>query len=324
MSGGGEVGRRRFLRALLGTGALAAVPHRASPAAPTAAGPAPPRGGMPTRPFGRTGYQVSLLGLGGQATLEKSSRRDEALAILHRALDLGVSYVDTASFYGGGASELAVGEVMRTRRAEVFLATKTHDRSYDGSMRLLETSLRRLRTDRIDLWQLHNVRTETDLDFVFSREGAVRALERARAERVVRFAGVTGHQDPHVLRRAIERYPFDAALLALNAADRHDASFVDHVLPTAVAKGLAVVAMKVPAGGRLLRPRGPLTMEQAMRYALTLPVSTAIVGVSTLAELEEDVAIARSFRPCSPDELAQLERLTRPHHADALWYRRGH
>jgi predicted aldo/keto reductase-like oxidoreductase len=191
-------------------------------------------------------------------------------------------------------------------------------------MRLLETSLRRLRTDRIDLWQLHNVRTDTDLDFVFSREGAVRALERAQEQGLVRFTGITGHQDPHVLRRAIERYPFDATLLALNAADRHDASFIDHVLPTAIAQGLAVIGMKIPAQGRLLRPDGVRTMEQAMRYALTLPVSTVIVGISTLAELEEDVAIARAFRPYAPEEMAELERLTRPYHADALWYRNGH
>ena len=187
-----------------------------------------------------------------------------------------------------------------------------------------EGSLRRLRTDRLDLWQLHNVKNDTDLAFVFSREGAIRALEKARERGLVRFVGISGHQDPHVLRRAIERYPFDTALLALNAADRHGASFIENVLPTAVEKGLGVIGMKVPARGRLLRPDGIRTMRQAMGYVLTLPVSTAIVGVSTMAELEEDVAIAANFEPYGPEQMAELERLTLPYHADALWYRHGY
>jgi aryl-alcohol dehydrogenase-like predicted oxidoreductase len=310
--------RRSFVRSLLRNAAFGALFPRLARAA--GAG----RGLLPTRPLGRTGHQVSLFGLGGQALLEDGARRDEAVALIHRALDLGVNYVDTASVYGGGASELAIGEVMRTRRGEVFLASKTHDRSYDGSMRLLERSLRRLGTDRLDAWQLHNVKTDTDLDFAFSREGAVRALESARGQGLVRFTGVTGHQDPHVIRRAIERYPFDLALLALNAADRHDASFIDHALPAAVERGLAVVGMKIPGRGKLLRPDGVRTMEQAMRYALSLPVHTVIVGVSTLAELEEDVAIARAFRPYAPAEMRELERLTAHYHGEALWYRHGY
>lgn len=311
--------RRDFFRSLLQhTAGLSLALHLAPGRAAAAAS------ALPTRPLGRTGQQVSILGLGGQAVVEDPARRDQAIAIFQRALDLGVNYVDTAPTYGRGASESALGEVLRSRRREVFLASKTSDRSYDGSMRMLEDSLRRLRTDHLDLWQLHNVKTDTDLEFVFSREGAARALEKARERGLVRFVGISGHQDPHVLRRAIERFPFDTALLALNAADRHADSFIDHVLPTAVAKGLGVIGMKIPARGRLLRPDGIRTMEQAMRYALTLPISTAIVGVSTMAELEEDVAIARAFQPCSPEEMAGLERLTLPYHADALWYRHGY
>jgi len=150
-------------------------------------------------------------------------------------------------------------------------------------------------------------------------------MERARAQGLIRFTGITGHQDPHVIRRAIERYPFDAALLALNAADRHDsASFIEHVLPSAAERGLAVIGMKIPGRGKLLRADGVRTMEQAMRYVLTLPISTVIAGISTLAELEENVAIARDFRPLPPEEMAELERLTRPYFADALWYRHGY
>jgi predicted aldo/keto reductase-like oxidoreductase len=141
---------------------------------------------------------------------------------------------------------------------------------------------------------------------------------------MVRFGGITGHQDPHVIRRGIERYPFDVALLALNAADRHDASFIEHALPAAVERGLGIVGMKIPGRGHLLRPDGVRTMEQAMRYVLTLPVSTVIVGISKVAELEEDVRIAREFRPLSAEEMRELERLSKPYHADALWYRHGY
>ncbi len=321
--------RRKFVGSLLGSAALAALlgrlPAAAASPAPEAEPPAHPANDrMPTRPLGRTGHQVTIFSMGGQATIEDPSKFDESVAILHRALDLGVNYVDTAPVYGNGASERAIGDVMRSRRQEVFLASKTHDRSYDGSMRLLEASLKRLNTDRLDLWQLHNVKTEADLGFIFSREGALRAMERARDEGMVRFVGITGHEDPHVIRSALERHPFDTALLAVNAADRHDASFIDHALPTAVEQGIGVIGMKIPGRGKLLRPDGVRTMEQAMRYGLTLPISTAIVGISTVEQLEENVAIAMAFRPYTPDEMAALEALTRPYHAEALWYRHGY
>jgi hypothetical protein len=187
-------------------------------------------------------------------------------------------------------------------------------------MRLLDASLRRLRTDHLDLWQLHNLKTDVDVDIALSRNGAVRAMERAREQGLVRFLGLTGHKDPLVLRRAMERHPFDVVLMALNAADRHGAAFVDRLLPDAVARGLGVVGMKVPAGGRIFREGGVRSMEQAMRYVLTLPVSAVVVGVSTPAELEEDVRVALSFLPFSAGELAELEALTRPYAPDVLWY----
>jgi aryl-alcohol dehydrogenase-like predicted oxidoreductase len=276
---------------------------------------------MPTRPLGRTGHQICLFSIGGQAALEESEKRDQSIEILHRAIDLGVNYIDTASLYGGGTSERVIGEVMKSRRSEVFLASKTHDRSYDGSMRVLETSLKRLQTDHLDLWQVHNIQTANDLDFIFSREGAVRALERAREEGLVRFVGVTGHRDPIVVRRAILEYPFDTALMALNAADRHQASFIEHVLPVAVEKKLGILAMKVPSRGKIFRTGGVTTMEQAMRYVLSLPVSSVVIGISRLEELEENVRIAREFKAYSETEMAHLEQLTQAYSTEALWYR---
>jgi len=320
MTGDRGITRRTFVRSVLGGTALAAVARYAGAAGESLRG----RAGnfpMPSRPLGKTGEHVGVFGIGGQAALELENGHDEAIRIIHRALDLGVTYIDTAPLYGGGASERYIGEVMKARRSEVFLATKTDDRSYDGSMRSLEGSLKRLQTDHIDLWQIHNVQSTTDVDFILSPEGAVRALEKAREERIVRFTGITGHRDPLVLRRSIESHPFDAILMAINPADRHSASFIENLLPVALGLGMGIMAMKVPSRGKIFRPTGVRTMEQAMRYALSHPVSTLVIGISEIAELEENVRIARDFTPMTPGEMAELEEMTASYFADALWYR---
>jgi aryl-alcohol dehydrogenase-like predicted oxidoreductase len=320
MSRDRRITRRTFVRSLLGGTALTALSHLAGNAVSRAALQGE-SAAMPQRPLGKTGEHVALFSLGGQATLEDVTAHERALGIINRAIDLGVNYIDTAPLYGSGASERYIGEVMKERRREVFLATKTDDRSYDGAMRSLEKSLRRLQTDRIDLWQIHNIQTDTDVDFIVSREGAVKALERAREESIVRFIGVTGHRDPLVLKRAIESHPFDAILMAINPADRHSASFIENLLPAAVARQMGIMAMKVPSRGKLFRSGGLRTMEQALRYALSHPVSTAVIGITDIKELEEDVQIAREFTPMTPEEMATLEALTKPYCADALWYR---
>ena len=312
--------RRKFVKTVIGGAALASVATKLEPLQ-AMMGEAAQRDGMPLRPLGRTGHQVRIFSLGGQATLEEPERGEDAAAIINRAIDLGVNYIDTARVYGTGVSETYVGEVMKSRRDEVFLATKTRDRSYDGSMRSLEASLKALQTDRLDLWQLHNVRTQEDLDEIFAKEGAIRALERARDENMVRFLGITGHKDPFVLRKGIEQYPFDSILMALNAADRHKASFIDNLLPVATERKMAIVGMKVPARGKIFRKGGVTTMKQAMRYVLTLPVSTIIVGISTLKELEENIHIAEEFKPLKPEEMQEIENLTKPYFTDASFFK---
>ena len=308
--------RRRFVRSILGGAAAASIGSVLGPETALAI-----PSSMPTRPLGRTGHDVCLFSLGGQATLEQDGRTDEALAIINRALDLGVNYLDTAARYGSGVSERYFGMVMESRRKEAFLASKTHDRSYDGSMRLLEQSLQQLRTDHLDAWQLHNVRTQDDLDRIFARDGAIKALEKARDEKMVRFLGITGHHDPFVLKTAIERYDFDTILVALNAADRHRASFIENLLPVAVEKRMGIIGMKVVARGRIFREGGITSMEQAMGYVLTLPVSTVVVGISNLRELEENVRIAQDFVPFEQPEMRRLEALTKPYHAEADWFK---
>ena len=323
----------------------AAEAPAAGPAAPAAApGPWNPRtaGAMPTRNLGKTGFQVGLFSLGGQAAIEKPENDAVAVPLIERALDLGVNYVDTSARYGGEArwSERYFGQALAKRRGEVFLATKTHDRGRDGSLKLLETSLKLLRTDHVDLWQLHAMSTMDDVEKVTVKGGALEAFREAREQKLVRFLGLTGHTDPAVLAEAIRRFPFDTVLLAVNAADPHHLPFASELLPLAVEKEMGIVGMKVPARGRLLagyvpppleeqRGRvkatrtGTLSMREAMRYVLSLPVSTVIVGCDSIAQLEENVAIAKAFTPLSGPQLAALEAKAAPVAQQSLWFRRA-
>lgn len=322
-----NITRREFLGSVAGGAAAFAA---AAALGSTNSAPTPPAGSspMPTRGLGETGRQVSLFSLGGQGLLERSGHADEAVAIIDRAIDLGVNYLDTAALYGGGVSERYVGEVMKTRPREVYLATKTIRRDYDGAMRDLEKSLKQLQTDHIDCWQLHTVHAQ-DVEPIFGPKGALKALEKARDQKITRFLGITGHREPFVLRKAIERYPFDSILMALNAADKNmpanenEASFIENLLPAAIQKKMAIIGMKVTAAGRIFKPGGLSTMEQAMRYVLTLPVSTVIVGISRLSEVAENVAIARAFKPMSPEEMTGAEALTRSYATDATWFKRA-
>src|SRR5439155_14359864 len=214
----------------------------------------------------RNGAEVTVFALGGEGVLRTHGRTKEAAAVIHAALNEGVNYCDTAPAYDGSMDYY--GDALGERRREIFLASKTHDRTRDGSLRLLDDSLRRLRTDHLDLWQLHDLRTAADLQRIFAKGGAMEALLQARAEKRVRFLGVTGHHDPAVLEEALRRFAFDTALLALNAADCHRLAFIASVLQEAMGRGIGVIGMKVCAQGKLLGP-GKLTMDEAIGYVLS-------------------------------------------------------
>ena len=278
---------------------------------------------MAERALGRTGHNVRLFSLGGQATLEKPGTTEQSLAIIHRAIDLGVNYIDTAARYGRGISQTYIGEVMKTRRREVFLASKTHDRTRDGSLQLLDESLKLLQTDHLDLWQLHNVRTDEEVEQILGKGGAIEAMLKARDEKMVRFLGITGHYDPDVLARALERFPFDTILMAVNLADRHRLSFIDRLLPVANRKGMGVIGMKVPARGRMFKEGGITSMKDAMHYVLSQPVSTVIIGCDTVEQLEENVRLAVTFKPMTSAEMARLESLTASYEPEAAWFKSG-
>jgi len=294
---------------------------------------------MPTRAFGKTGYKVGVLSLGGQATLEINGKEEESEKIIHRAIDLGVNYIDTAASYGRGVSQLNIGKVMKTRRSEVWLSTKTHDRTYDGSMRLLEESLTNLQTDHLDTWQLHNVQRQDQIDQIFAKEGAIKAMEKAKSEGMVRKIGITGHYEPIILLEAIKRYPFDSILLAVNAADVHYLSFKNYLLPEAQKQGIAIIGMKVATRGRMLScwspppvdeqparmatPKpGTITIKEALTYNMSLPVSTTIIGVDNIEQIEENVKIASEFSPLPVAEMEAIEFKTLPIARQGLYFRR--
>jgi aryl-alcohol dehydrogenase-like predicted oxidoreductase len=295
--------------------------------------------GMPTRNLGATGYQVGIFSLGGQSAIEQPDNFEVAVPLIERALDLGVNYVDTSARYGGVEhrwSEQYFGEVMKRRRSEVYLATKSHDRTRDGSLKLLERSLELLKTDHVDLWQMHALSRMDQVEESFAEGGAIEAFVEARDQGLVRHLGISGHADPDVLIAAMERFDFDCILLALNAADPHHLSFKAKLLPLAVEKEMGIIGMKIPARGLILKSwtapedpgsryagtvPGPLDMREAMRYVLSLPVSTVIVGCDSVAQLEENVALARAFNPLSESQLAELEARAEPVHKQALFFR---
>jgi predicted aldo/keto reductase-like oxidoreductase len=274
---------------------------------------------LPRRSLGRTGRNVSILGLGGEGILRTHGETAKAIQVIHRALDLGITYCDTAPAYA--SSRDYYGAALGERRKQIFLASKTHDRTRDGSLRLLDDSLVRLRTDHLDLWQLHDLRTTEDLDRIFAKGGALEALVRAREEGRARFLGLTGHHDPAILVEAMRRFAFDTVLVALNAADVHRLSFIHTVLAEAVSRGIGVVGMKVCAQGRLLG-EGCITMDEAIGYVLSLPgVSTIIVGCGTPNEVEENVRIARQFESFAEDRMRTLETRTCARAAAFTYYK---
>ncbi len=271
--------------------------------------PFPP---IPRRPLGRTGCEVTQFALGGEGVLRTHGRISEAVAVIHRALDQGVNYCDTAPAYAGSLDYY--GAALGERRRDVFLASKTHDRTRDGSLRLLDESLERLRTDHLDLWQLHDLRTPGDLRAIFGRGGALEAMVEAREQGRVRFLGLTGHHDPAILLDAMGRFDFDTVLVALNGADVHRSSFARSVLAEAARKGMGVIGMKVYAAGLLVRAGAHgLAPSQAMGYVLSLPgVSTVVIGCSSPGEVDQNAQIARDFRPLGEPTMHAVEQHTGP------------
>ncbi len=262
-----------------------------------------------------------MFALGGEGILRTWGKESEARAVIQRALDIGVNYFDSAPAYAGSLDYY--GASLGERRAGIFLASKTADRDRDGSLRTLDTTLRRLRTDYLDLWQLHDVRTHSELRQIFAADGALAALMQAREEGRVRHLGITGHHDPMVLTEALERFPFDTVLIPLNCADVHRLSFVRTVLPMAREKGIAVIAMKVYSSGLLVQPGSACSAAEALHYSLSLPgVSCATIGCRTVEQVEANAEAVRCWRALPSERTAELEAC----HHEMRWtpYKKDH
>jgi predicted aldo/keto reductase-like oxidoreductase len=272
---------------------------------------------IPTRALGKTGRQVTLFGLGGEGILRTWGEDRQAARVITRALDQGVTYCDTAPAYAGSLDYY--GATLGERRQQIFLASKTHDRTRDGSLKLLEQSLRRAHTDHFDLWQLHDLRTQDDLSRIFGKGGALEALLQAKAEGRVKHLGITGHHDPAILLDAMRRFDFDTVLVALNAADIHRLPFFSTVVAEAAKRGMGVIAMKTCAQKRLLYR---LSMAEALGYAWSLAgVSLAIVGCETPEEVDENAEIARSFQPFAVETMRELELRTQSEHRAFAYFK---
>ncbi len=253
---------------------------------------------METRPFGSTGESFPILSFGGQRIVDEHGCTEvEAVKIINKALDMGIRYFDTAWIYSGGQAEARLGLVAKHRRSEMWIATKTYDTSYDRARTELETSLKRLQTDHVDEWRLHNITDYARLDEFTGEGGALQAAVQAREEGLVRYISISSHTDPQLLVEAVKRFPFDSALIAVSALDHFILSFAEEFLPVANDRGMATIGMKVLGLGSLTHE-----VERSLRYSFGLPVSTVIVGMESMAQLEQNLAIAESFEPLSDEE----------------------
>ncbi|HZR17293.1 MAG TPA: aldo/keto reductase [Verrucomicrobiae bacterium] len=304
--------RREFLRngvvATAGALVLPALTAGSGGGSANAQGLNPTPGAVPRKGFGRTGLQVSIFGVGGYH-LGTLPSQDEVDRLVHEAIDSGVNFFDNAWEYHEGRSEELLGHALQGRRDKVFLMTKvcTHGRDKKVGLQQLDESLKRLRTDHLDLWQIHEVIYENDPDLHFAKGGVVEALSQAKKEGKVRFVGFTGHKSPAIhLKMLAHEYPFDSVQMPLNCFDGTYRSFEQHVLPVVERRGIAALGMKSLGGDGQPLLHGAVTVEEALRYAMSLPVATTICGIDSLAVLRQNLELARSFKPMTSDEMQAL------------------
>jgi aryl-alcohol dehydrogenase-like predicted oxidoreductase len=269
---------------------------------------------IPYKPFGRTGEQVSCIGIGGYS-LGDAPSLNEAVTIVHEAVALGVNFFDNAWEYHDGRSEEWMGRGLNGLRDKVFLMTKvcTHGRDKKVALKQLEESLKRLQTDHLDLWQVHECVYDNDPERHFAKGGVIEALDEAKKSGKVRYVGFTGHKHPAIhLKMLSYNYPFDSVQMPLNPFDESYRSFATHVLPEVIKRGMAGLGMKSLGGNGQPVTQGVVTVEEALRYAMSLPVATTISGIDSLAVLRQNLAVARGFKPMSAAETEALCRRCAP------------
>ncbi|CAN5788709.1 aldo/keto reductase [soil metagenome] len=265
---------------------------------------------IPRRPFGSTGEDVSLLAVGG-AHIGFSEDEAVGVRIIHEAIDAGADFLDNAWEYNDGESERRMGKALaqNSYRQKAFLMTKdcAHDRKAHHSMLKLEQSLTRLKTDYLDLWQLHEVVWDDDPDWIFAPGGSAEALVKAKEEGKVRYIGFTGHKHPDIFKKMLSHgFPFDACMMPLNVLDARYASFEKEILPICAEQGIAVIGMKSFASGDVFKTDGRITPAEALRYAMSLPVATVVSGMDTIDVLHQNLKIADGFQQLSDAERTDI------------------
>lgn len=277
---------------------------------------------IPKRILGRTGAEVPIIGFGTGSKFQGvyEGREDEAVQLLHRAVDLGITWLETAHIYGkDGWSEKIVGHVLKTRRKEVFVTTKIHDRTYDEIMRQIDISLKRLQTDYIDLLHVHWLKAD-EVDLLGQKGYSVETFYKLREQKIARFIGVSSHDQPVQMKRFIERYDFDCVQLVLNAATQgvtqpgwqltpevSSPSFESFTLPAAQKKNMGIIAMKTLGYGHLLgTPPEKADAQTLMRYAWSLPIASSMVGMTSLEEVEQNATWASAFQKMPQKEMREL------------------
>jgi len=275
-----------------------------------------------TKTFGQTGKRVTVVGLGGEGVLRTYGRSDEAQEVIREAIGQEITYFDSAHVYAD--SELYYGSVwseLPDVRQEIFQASKSASRDRRGALADLERTLRRMQTNYLDLWQIHDVRTEADLQAIEGPGGALEAFVEARSSGKVRFIGVTGHHDASVLTRAVAEWPVDAVMLPVNPVEELLGGFLTSTMPVAMGKGIAIIGMKILGASRYIYPEWGATPELLIRYALSHHITVGIVGCSTVREVKILARMGRDLKPLSEHERSQLMRSFEPYQRQLAYYR---
>lgn len=275
-----------------------------------------------TRGFGKAERSVSLVGLGGEGILRTHGQEMKATAVILEAIEQGINYFDCARVYKG--SESYYGRIWGDRpslRQRVFQASKSAERTRLGARNDLEQTLRTMKVEHLDLWQIHDVRTEEDLARISGPDGALEAFVQAREAGKTRFIGVTGHHDPRVLTRAVREWPVDSVMMPINPVEANLTGFMDTTLPEAQARGLAVIAMKVLGAGHYVSPQAGITPEKLIRFALSQDITVAIVGCSNPEHVDLLAQTGRPFTPLSQRVQAEMAHAFKPLARRLAFYR---
>lgn len=270
--------------------------------------------GVPLRPFGRTQEMVSIMALGGHASTNPQKMEETAsLRLIQRAIDEGITFLDNCWDYHDGVAEERMGKALVAggRRDKVFLMTKVCGRTAREAQSNLDDSLRRLQTDHLDLWQFHEIVYDNDPDWIFADDGAIHIGLKALKEGKVRYLGFTGHKDPSIhLKMLAKPHPWDAVLMPLNVMDVHFRSFQKQVLPELSRRGIAALGMKSLGGNGSIVTKAGVPVEDALRYVLSLPITTLVSGIDSEKVLDQNLAIVRNFKPLDQEQMQAIEKRT--------------